>query len=275
MAVLVRLAGREFGEAGALTTQEAVAAAPLFVAAGADAIHVTGWGRNSFANFTEGPLPDTVGAYRDLARQMKDSVDVPVIAVGRVLPELAEEMVAAGDCDFVAMGRQLLTDPSLVAKLAAGRRAEIRPCINCYVCVEQNFWDDAPHCAVNPALGDETAVDLPPVDPARHVVVVGGGPAGMEVARLAAARGHRVTLVEASARLGGTAWFSQLTTPPTGRSSTGRRVSCTASAWTCGSASGRRPPRSGTSVRTPSWSPPAPTAADPTSPGRASPRPDR
>ena len=216
LAVLVRLAGREFGESGALTTEEAVAAAPLFVAAGADAIHVTGWGRNSFANFTEGPLPDTVGAYRSLARRIKDAVDVPVIAVGRVLPELAEEMVAAGDCDFVAMGRQLLTDPGLVAKLAAGRRAEVRPCINCYVCVEQNFWDDAPHCAVNPALGDEAAVDLPSADPARDLVVVGGGPAGMEVARLAAERGHRVTLIEASGRLGGTAWFSQLTTPANG-----------------------------------------------------------
>lgn len=216
LAVLVRLAGQEFGEAAALTTEEAVAASPLFVAAGADAIHVTGWGRNSFANFTEGPLPDTIGAYRGLARRIKDAVDVPVIAVGRVLPELAEEMVAAGDCDFVAMGRQLLTDPGLVGKLAAGRRAEVRPCINCYVCVEQNFWDDSPRCAVNPALGDEAAVDLPDADPARHVVVVGGGPAGMELTRLAAERGHRVTLIEAAPQLGGTAWFSQLTTPANG-----------------------------------------------------------
>jgi 2,4-dienoyl-CoA reductase-like NADH-dependent reductase (Old Yellow Enzyme family) len=216
LAVLVRLAGREFGEDGALTTEEAVAAAPLFVDAGADAIHVTGWGRNSFANFTEGPLPDTVGAYRSFARAVKEAVDVPVIAVGRVLPELAEEMVAVGDCDVVAMGRQLLTDPDLVRKLAEGRRSSVRPCINCYVCVEQNFWDDSPYCAVNPALGNETAVDFPAAAPGRHVVVVGGGPAGMETARLAAERGHRVTLVEAASRLGGTAWFSQLTTPANG-----------------------------------------------------------
>ena len=216
MAVLVRVSGREFGEAGALTTPEAVEAAGLFAAAGADAIHVTAWGRNSFSNFTDGPLPDSVGAYRSFARDVKAAVDVPVIAVGRILPELAEEMLAAGDCDFVAMGRQLLTDPDIVEKLRAGRRSRIRPCINCYVCVEQNFFDDAPRCAVNPALCDEAAAEHPSVEEARHIVVVGGGPAGMEAARVARNRGHRVTLLEASDRLGGTAWFSQLTTPANG-----------------------------------------------------------
>src|SRR3546814_18179343 len=96
---------------------------------------------------------------------------VPVIAVGRVLPELAEEMVAAGDCDFVAMGRQLLTDPELVSKLRGGRRSSIRPCINCYVCVEQNFFDASPRCAGNPQLGPEAAAPGGPAATPRH----GGG----------------------------------------------------------------------------------------------------
>jgi NADPH-dependent 2,4-dienoyl-CoA reductase/sulfur reductase-like enzyme len=186
------------------------------VEAGADAIHVTGWGRNSFANFTDGPLPDTIAAYRDDAKAVRAAVNVPVIAVGRLVPEVAEEMIDAGDCDFVAMGRQLLTDPDLVAKLRSGRRSTIRPCINCYVCVEQNFYDDPPRCAVNPALGDEALAVVVPADPVRHVVVVGGGPGGMETARVAAERGHHVTLLEAGDRLGGTAWFSQLTTPANG-----------------------------------------------------------
>ncbi|HTW18398.1 MAG TPA: FAD-dependent oxidoreductase [Nocardioides sp.] len=216
LALLVRVAGEEYGEEGALTTAETVQAARLFEAAGADAIHVTGWGRNPFADFLKGPLPNEVGAYRDYARQVKAAVSIPVIAVGRVLPEVGEEMIAAGEADFVAMGRQLLAEPELVNKLSAGRRKSVRPCINCYVCVEQNFWDDTPLCAVNPALGDEGAATFLPVLSPRHVVVVGGGPAGMETARVARERGHRVTLVESGDRLGGSAWFSQLTTPPNG-----------------------------------------------------------
>jgi 2,4-dienoyl-CoA reductase-like NADH-dependent reductase (Old Yellow Enzyme family) len=216
MAVLVRVSGREFGEDGALTLDESVSAARMFAEAGADAVHVTGWGRNSFSNFTAGPLPDEVGAYRADAKAVRAAVGVPVIAVGRLLPEVAEEMVAGGECDFVAMGRQLLTDPDLVAKLRTGRRSSIRPCINCYVCVEQNFYDDPPRCAVNPALGHEDLAVLPPVEEPRRVVVAGGGPAGMEAARVAGERGHRVTLLEAADRLGGTVWFSQLTTPANG-----------------------------------------------------------
>ncbi len=216
MAVLVRVSGEEFGDPDGLSNPEAVTAARRFEGAGADAIHVTGWGRNSFANFTDGPLPDTVGAYRKQIAAVKVAVGIPVIGVGRILPETAEEMLADGECDFVAMGRQLLTDPDMVDKLRTDQRSSIRPCINCYVCVEQNFFDATPRCAVNPALGDETAIELEPAPIGRRVVVVGGGPAGMEFARLTDGRGHRVTLLEGSDHLGGTAWFSQLTTPANG-----------------------------------------------------------
>lgn len=216
LAVLVRVAGREYGEEGALTTAEAVSAAAMFEAAGAHAIHVTGWARNPFADFTDGPVPERVGAYRDLARAVKQAVSIPVIAVGRVLPALGEEMIASGDADFVAMGRQLLADPDLVNKLVAGTPEQVRPCISCFVCVDQNFYDDTPRCAVNPALGAEELATVAIAPRPRHVVVVGGGPAGMETARIADTRGHRVTLLEASDRLGGAAWFSQLTTPDNG-----------------------------------------------------------
>ncbi|NKY60745.1 FAD-dependent oxidoreductase [Nocardia flavorosea] len=213
LAILVRVAGREFGEEGALTTEEAVQAAALFEAAGADAIHVTGWGRNPFSNFTDGPLPDQVGAYTDLAAAVKRAVSIPVIAVGRVLPEIGEQAIAAGTTDFVAMGRQLLADPDLVNKLRAGTPEQVRPCINCYVCVQENFWDDTPLCAVNPALGNEKLLPLTPAPARKHVVVVGAGPGGLETARVAAERGHRVTVLDKSDRLGGTLWFSGLTTP--------------------------------------------------------------
>lgn len=212
--VLVRLNGHEYGPDGGLTADETGRAAALVEEAGADAIHVSANAHNPFADFTQGPLPAEVAQYREFARTVKRHVTVPVVAVGRLLPEVADEMIAAGDCDFVSMGRQLLADPDLVNKLRAGRRRSVRPCINCYVCVEQNFFDGTPKCAVNPALGNESLARLAPIDRAEHVLVIGGGPGGMEAARVAAERGALVTLVEKGPRLGGTVWFSQLTTPP-------------------------------------------------------------
>ena len=213
LAILVRIAGREFGEDDGLTTDEAARASALFEAAGADAIHVTGWGRNPFSNFTDGPLPNAVGAYTGLAAAVKKAVGIPVIAVGRVLPEVGEKAIADGSADFVAMGRQLLADPDLVRKLKAGTPEQVRPCINCYVCVQENFWDDTPICAVNPALGNETLLPFTPSSARKHIVVVGAGPGGLEAARVATERGHRVTVLDKSDRLGGTLWFSTLTTP--------------------------------------------------------------
>jgi 2,4-dienoyl-CoA reductase-like NADH-dependent reductase (Old Yellow Enzyme family) len=216
--VLVRINGHEFGPDHGITVHTAAAQAVAIAAAGADAIHVSANAHDPFANFTAGPLPDTVAAYRAVSATIKRALmaaghDVPVIAVGRLLPEVADDMVASGHCDFVSMGRQLLADPDLVARLADGRRAEVRPCINCYVCVEQNFFDLTPRCAVNARLGRGELDGLGRTDVPRSVLVIGGGPAGMEAARVAALRGHDVTLMEASDRLGGTMRFSALTTP--------------------------------------------------------------
>ncbi|MCQ1954526.1 NAD(P)/FAD-dependent oxidoreductase [Arthrobacter sp. zg-Y238] len=213
LAVLVRVAGEEYGQEGGLTLDEAIEASKLFEQAGADAIHVTGWGRNPFDNFTDGPLPNKVGAYLKNAAEIKKHVKVPVIAVGRMLPEVSEKALAAGQIDFAAMGRQLLADPELPNKLRDGKFDQVRPCINCYLCVAENFFDDTPFCAVNPALGNEALLPLKPASATKHVVVVGAGPAGLESARVLTERGHRVTVVDKSDRLGGTMWFSTMTTP--------------------------------------------------------------
>jgi 2,4-dienoyl-CoA reductase-like NADH-dependent reductase (Old Yellow Enzyme family)/NADPH-dependent 2,4-dienoyl-CoA reductase/sulfur reductase-like enzyme len=211
--VLVRVNGFEFGLEDGLTPEETARAAALIEEAGADAIHVSANAHNPFADFTQGPLPSEVAQYREYAKTVKRHVTIPVVAVGRMLPEIADEMLALGECDFVSMGRQLLADADLVNKIREGQRGSVRPCINCYVCVEQNFFDGNPKCAVNPALCNERVAVLTPMSTAKHVVVIGGGPAGMEAARVAAVRGAKVTLIEKGSRLGGTMWFSQLTTP--------------------------------------------------------------
>lgn len=218
-AILVRLDGQEYdspdGHGVGIDPALAARYAARAERAGADAIHVSASSMNSMsAAFTDGPLPWMPGQYLGLARTVKSLVSIPVIAVGRISPDLAERTLARGDtCDFVSMGRQLLADPEIPKRLVEGRPDLIRTCINCFVCVAQNFWDGIPVCAVNTRLGHYAAKATGPRSHcARRVVVVGGGPAGMEAARVAAQRGHRVVLME-KRRLGGTAWLSALTTP--------------------------------------------------------------
>jgi 2,4-dienoyl-CoA reductase-like NADH-dependent reductase (Old Yellow Enzyme family)/thioredoxin reductase len=216
-AVVVRLDGIEHGVADGITVTQAAATAALVEEIGAHAIHVSATSSSGTGvGFTEGPLPWTPGQYAELAHTVKRAVRIPVIAVGRISPVLGEELLQRGVCDFVAMGRQLLADPELANRLAAGRPDLVRPCINCFLCVAQNFWDGRPVCAVNARLGHYESQPPMPAASTRRVVVVGGGPAGMEAARVAAERGHHVTLLERGPHLGGTARFSSLTTPMNG-----------------------------------------------------------
>lgn len=211
--VIARLDGVEYAEGG-ITLEESTEYARIAEEAGADAIHVSAVSPNAMgAGFTDGPLPWQADQYIGFAARVKLKVKVPVIAVGRIMPDAAEKHLANEDCDFVAMGRQLLADPEIPAKLRSGRPDRVRTCINCFVCVAQNFWDGTPICAVNAQLGHYDEAKPKPVTDRQNIVVVGGGPAGMEAARIAASRGHRVTLLEKAPHLGGTARFSSLTTP--------------------------------------------------------------
>lgn len=141
------------------------------------------------------------------ARAMKQVVSIPVLAVGNLTPETAQDALAAGDADFVGIGRGLIADPQWVAKLASGRRAEIRPCIRCnQQCIGGIFAGGTIGCAVNPAAGHETDRALTPTAEPKLVAVVGAGPAGLEAARVAALRGHKVDLYERSEHLGGVLW---------------------------------------------------------------------
>jgi 2,4-dienoyl-CoA reductase (NADPH2) len=127
-------------------------------------------------------------------------VSIPVITVGRLDPELGEEILREGKADFIAMTRRLFADPELPNKLATGRFDDIAPCTSCTQCKNE---DGPRRCRINAALGTEGTYGIEPAEKKKRVVVVGGGPAGLEAARVAATRGHDVTLFEKSSKLGG------------------------------------------------------------------------
>ena len=207
----LRLDAQELHTPGGITLEDAKAVACMAQAAGVDAISVSASARIiSGEVFTEAPLVHQPAGFMQWTAALKRSVQVPVIAVGRIEPEVAEAALKRGDCDFIAMGRKLLADPDLPNKLLNEQPASIRPCIYCYVCVSQIFVNERVKCAVNPMTGHEFEYLISPALTPRHVVVVGAGPAGMEAARVASLRGHRVTLLERSDRLGGTLFFAGL-----------------------------------------------------------------
>ncbi|MEM9174284.1 MAG: NAD(P)/FAD-dependent oxidoreductase [Myxococcota bacterium] len=215
-----RLDAKEIGVENGIVVEEAAKTARLAQEAGADAIHVSAYSDPMGAGFTHGPITHFEGGFLGFASAIKRAVDVPVITAGRISVDRGEQAIRDGEVDLVAMGRPLLAEPELVRKLAENRRAEIRPCIYCYVCVAQPFFDRRVKCAVNPVLAEETALAPLLREPSatpKRVVVVGSGPAGIEAACTAAERGHRVTLFEKEAELGGTLRFAALPYEPNER----------------------------------------------------------
>lgn len=213
----VKIDAREMGRTNGITIDDAVKLAPMVEAAGADGITVTAYhdvGQGKLHSASN--IPHEPGAHLEYAAAIRKAVTIPVIASGRVEIDRGEKGLAEGQFDFLAMGRKILADPDLPMKLAQGRIKDIRPCIYCYTCVSTAYLREQVRCAVRSETGYENLDWAPAVVPG-HVVIVGGGPGGMEAARRLGQAGAKVTLIEKSDRLGGTLRFAGLAYEPNER----------------------------------------------------------
>ncbi len=197
------LRGERYVEAGR-DIEEGLVMAKLLEEAGFDSLHVDAGCYDSWY-WAHPPVYQEHGCMVDMAARVKEVVKIPVVAVGRLeIPDLAEKVIKEGKADIVALGRGLLADSHWPVKVAEGRAEDIRPCIGCHDGCIGRFMRGRPlSCAVNPACGRETLYRLNQAERQRSILVVGGGVAGMEAARVAATRGHKVVLYERGKSLGG------------------------------------------------------------------------
>lgn len=200
--VFFRVGGSDFMPGGN-TNNEIKAFCVELEKAGVDGINVTGgWHETQVPQITMG-VPR--GAYVYLASQIKQAVNIPVIACNRINdPGLAEAVIFDGLADMVGIARGLIADPELPLKARENRLNDIRRCVGCNQgCLDAVFTSRMVYCLANARAGRESELQPGPAAAAKNVLVIGGGPAGLEAARVAAGRGHRVTLWEKSAALGG------------------------------------------------------------------------
>jgi 2,4-dienoyl-CoA reductase (NADPH2) len=201
--LIVRLNGNDLMESGIGRQELQEFAVRLVDEAKVDALNVNvGWHEAGVPQITSG-VPRAGFAY--LAREIRERTKVPVIASHRINdPWTARELIGAHMCDLVALGRGLIADPDLPRKAEQGREQEIIHCIGCgQGCFDHILQLKPVGCLANPEAGREHEPRAEPAQSAKHVLVVGGGPAGMSAAIAAHDRGHRVRLVEAADRLGG------------------------------------------------------------------------
>lgn len=198
----VRISGDEYTDGGQ-NLNDAVYVAKQLEKAGVDFIHVSGG--TTIMRGSSIPAPGTpMGSHSKVGEEIKKQVSIPVATVGRITePWFAEELIANGKSDICMIGRANLCDPEFVQKACEGREDEIRPCIGCLRCLNGIMFGKRVACTVNPSLELENEDNIPAAQEKKQVLVIGGGPAGMEAAFVAKKRGHEVVLCEKSDSLGG------------------------------------------------------------------------
>lgn len=211
--ITIRINGDDFFEGG-MTIDESVEIAKHLEKIGFDALNVSAGGYAAPNESTE-PISYDQGWKRHLGKRIKEAVSIPVIACDVIRkPDFAEQLLIEDNLDFVALGRAQLADPEWCNKSRLGHEEDIRPCISCLYCAEQLGSARTIKCAVNPRCSSELVYDKEMKKDGRgqRVVVVGGGPGGMQAAISLAQRGFKPILFEKSAKLGGYALMASI--PP-------------------------------------------------------------
>jgi 2,4-dienoyl-CoA reductase-like NADH-dependent reductase (Old Yellow Enzyme family)/thioredoxin reductase len=197
-----KISAEEYVDSG-LTTEKSIEILNILVAAGIDAVQVSA-GNDVTAEWICQPMFMKKACLVDSAKRVKKALDIPVMAVGRINdPYIANEIVKNEEADLVCIGRGLLADPEMPQKAREGRFDEIRTCIACNTCMQSIFKKGRIECLVNPMLGREKEMAFVPTKTPKKVLVVGGGPGGLNVAWVAAKRGHKVEVYEKRSELGG------------------------------------------------------------------------
>jgi len=215
----VRMCAKEWGHELGTTLEEAIDFAKMFEQAGTDYLQLSAYGYGAFFGAA---LPDMVlypepaeeakifarrmstGALIPEAAAIKKAVSIPVSGVGRLDYRIGERILEEGKVDMVCIGRNLMADPEFPKKLIEGREEDIRPCAGCNNCYHLVVHLNQPvQCRMNAFAGNETTMVMKPAERRRKIMVVGAGPAGMEAARVAAERGHEVTLYDRAHEIGG------------------------------------------------------------------------